>query len=69
MIFEKKKVTVHKMRVVISTNLSEILFIVRRNEQDMIINLYWSSCKVPVIIARFLMKHEFSRQFRKILKY
>jgi len=68
-IFEKKKVTEHKMRVVISTNLSEIFFTLRRNEQDNIINVYWSSCKVPVIIVRLLMKQEFSRQFRKILKY
>ena len=66
---KKKKVTEHKMRVVISTNLSEIFFTLRRNEQDNIINVYWSSCKVPVIIVRLLMKQEFSRQFRKILKY
>ena len=57
------------MRVVISTNLSEIFFILRRNEQDMITNVHWSSCKVPVIIVRFLMKLKFSRQFQKAVKY
>ena len=26
-------------------------------------NVYWSSCKVPVILIQFLMKLENSRQF------
>jgi hypothetical protein len=42
-----------KIILLISTNLPEIFFIVRRIEQHIIINICWYSYKVPLIHVRF----------------
>jgi hypothetical protein len=53
-LFSKKKVIECGMCVLIfSTNLSEIFFILRRIGRDMVINVYCSSCKIPVMVAGF----------------
>ena len=50
----RKTVIEQKMCVLIFyTNLSETLHILRRTKRDTITNVHRSSCKVPVILARF----------------
>jgi len=52
--FSKKKITEHKMCVLMSsTNLSQTFVILRRTERDMMRNVYRSSCKVFVIVVSF----------------
>ena len=60
---KKKSYCPHNVVVTSSTTLSATLIILRCTEGDKIKNIYWSSCEVPIIQARF-----FSTYFKKILK-
>jgi len=33
--------------------VSETFLIIRRTQRDMLLNVYWSCCQVPVILVRF----------------
>ena len=52
-IFRKKSLLIIKCVLIFCTTFSETFLILRRNEQDIIINVHRSSCKVPVILLRF----------------
>jgi hypothetical protein len=45
--------------------LSETFLVPRRTERDTITNLYWSSCKVPVIFVRITENITCFTDFRK----
>jgi hypothetical protein len=53
----RKKVTEHKMCVLgFSRTLSKIFFVIRRIGRDMIENVYWSSCKVSVMLSLYFFE-------------
>ena len=45
--------------------LSEIFFIIKRHEQDIITNVNWSSCQVPVPVVRVKSYLNFLDRFSK----
>ena len=52
--FRKKKVLLNtNVVLILSTNPSETLFILRTAERDMIKKVYWYTCKVPVVLFRY----------------
>jgi hypothetical protein len=61
-----KRVTAHKMCVFYQQSLSETFLILRIIKRDMIINVYTSSCKAPVIFIRFEWDLIFLDIFSKI---
>ena len=48
-----KSVTDYKYVLIFTVTLSEEFRIVRKTERDMMKNVYWSSCRVAAILARF----------------
>jgi hypothetical protein len=46
---------------IFSSNLCEIYLILRRTERDMMKNVYWSLCEVPLFSCEILRELEFSR--------
>jgi hypothetical protein len=52
--FQGKNITEHKIcAFIFSEMLSEIFLILRRIQRDIIVNVYESVCKVPVILLKF----------------
>jgi hypothetical protein len=64
--FRGKKYTEYEICVLIfATNSSEICLILRRIQRDTIIRVHMPSCKVPVILVRFLWNLKFLDRFSK----
>jgi hypothetical protein len=68
-IFGKKLLKIKRVFLNSPIILSEIFCIQRRNERDMIKNVYLSSCKVPFILSDFNKIWTLWIDFRKIFKY
>jgi len=60
----------HKMCIwILFTNFCPTFLILRRNGQDMFINIRTSSCKVPLFLLDLNKTCIFWKDFRKILQY
>jgi hypothetical protein len=64
-IFEKKLLNIKCVFWLSLQSLSETFLILRRTEWDMIQNVYWSSCKVPLFLSYFNETWIFMKYFRK----
>jgi hypothetical protein len=51
--FREESIEQKVCALIFSTNFGETFFILRRNEQEMIVNIYWSSCKVFAFLVIF----------------
>jgi len=68
--FGGKKFSEHKMCVLNFLQiLSQTFFLPRRTERNLITNVHSSLYKFPVILTRFYKSLNFSKDFRKIIKY
>ena len=64
-IFEEKLLKTEYVFLFSLQRLSETFFIVRRTKWDVVINVYLSSCKVPLLLSEFSEICIFSTEFRK----
>ena len=51
--FREKKINIKIPVLIFSTTSASNISILRRNERDVIINVNWFTCKVPVLLVQF----------------